>query len=305
MSLVFFGTPLFAVPSLNALVSSGEEVEAVVTQKDRKRDRGHALLSPPVKEAAVRMGIRVLQPSSMKDEAFLRELATIGPEFIVVAAYGKILPRAVLDIPRRYAINLHASLLPRYRGASPVAWAIINGETETGVTTMVMSEGLDEGDILLQESTAIDEDETAETLLRKLSGLGASLLIKTLKGLRQGTLEPRPQMGEPSYAPPMRKEDGRVHWSKTARELYNFVRGMYPWPGAYCHIGGERVKLLEVKPVEGAARPGEIRTAGDSLLVGTGGGLLSIARLQPEGRRPMTAGAYLRGRSIREGTLID
>lgn len=305
MSLVFFGTPLFAVPSLDALVSSGEEVEAVVTQKDRRRDRGHALLPPPVKEAAVRLGIKVLQPSTMKDEAFLRELAAIGPEFIIVVAYGKILPRAVLDMPRRYAINLHASLLPRYRGASPVAWAIINGETETGVTTMVMSEGLDEGDILLQDRTSIDEDETAETLLRKLSGLGASLLVKTLRGLREGSLEPRPQMGEPSYAPPMRKEDGRVHWSKTAREIYNFVRGMHPWPGAYCHIGDERVKLLEVKPVEGAARPGEIRTAGDSLLVGTGDGLLSIARLQPEGRKAMTAGAYLRGRSIREGTLID
>lgn len=304
MSVVFFGTPLFAVSSLNALISSGEDVEAVVTQKDRKRGRGHALLPPPVKETALERGIRVLQPPGMKDGAFLEELSAMKPEFIVVVAYGKILPRAVLDIPERYAINVHASLLPKYRGASPVAWAIIRGETETGVTTMVMSEGLDEGDILLQEAVPIGEEDTTETLSRKLSELGASVLVDTLRGLREGALRPRPQKGEPSYAPPFKKEDGRVDWSRTARELYNFVRGMHPWPGAYCRIDSDRVKLLKVEPMGGEARPGEIRTTGGSLLVGTGEGLLSIVEIQPEGKRPMTAGAYLQGRSIREGTLI-
>lgn len=304
MPLVFFGTPSFALPSLNALLEAGEKVEAVVTQRDKRKGRGHALSPPPVKEFALERGLGVLQPLSMKDEEFLRVLGGIGPEFIVVAAYGRILPKRILDIPTGGAINVHASLLPKYRGASPVARAIINGERETGVTTMLMSEGLDEGDIILQESMPIEEDDTTESLSAKLAAMGGPLLVRSLRGLREGTLVPRPQAGQPSFAPPLKKEDGRVDWSKTARELYNFVRGMHPWPGAYCYIDGERVRLTKVTPVEGGGRPGEIVSAGETILAGTGGGLLSIEQVQPEGKRPMAAGAFLRGRKTGKGKVI-
>lgn len=307
MSIVFFGTPLFSVPSLKALVESGEKVEAVVTQKDKRRGRGrvHVLLPPPVKEFAISRGIGVIQPSSVKDEGFIRELSDLRPEFIVVVAYGKILPGAVLEIPPRGAINLHASLLPKYRGASPIARAIINGDSETGVTTMFMSKGLDEGDILLQEPVKIRNDDTTETLSERLSEAGALLLVKTLKGLRQGTLTPRPQTGNPSYAPPFKKHDGRVDWSKTAEEIYNFVRGMYPWPGAYCYMDGERVKLLRIKPLKGEGPAGAvIKITDDSFLIGAGKGLVQVIQLQPEGKRLMTTKAFLQGRKIRQGTVI-
>jgi methionyl-tRNA formyltransferase len=304
MPLVFFGTPAFALPSLNALLEAGEKIEAVVTQRDKRRGRRHSLAPPPVKEFALEKGLSVLQPSGMKDEEFLRTLEGIGPEFIVVVAFGRILPRRILDIPPGGAINVHASLLPKYRGASPVAWAIINGEAQTGVTTMLMSEGLDEGDVILQESMPIEEDDTTESLSAKLAARGGPLLLRSLKGLREGSIVPRPQAGQPSFAPPFKKEDGHVDWSKTARELYNLVRGMHPWPGAFCYINGERVRLLKVKPVEGSGRPGEIVSAGENLLAGTGGGLLSIEELQPEGKGPMTGGAFVRGRKTGKGALI-
>ena len=312
MSVIFFGTPLFAIPSLKALLDSGEELGAVVTREDKsqrdKRNRSRGLSALPVKEYAISRGIRVLQPASMKDAEFIRELNALRPEFIVVVAYGKIFPRTILDIPRRGAINLHASLLPLYRGASPIAWAIINGETETGVTTMLITEGVDEGDILLQETRGIEDSDTTESLSKKLSEAGAALMVKTLKGLREGDLKPRPQRGEPSLAPSFRKQDGRVDWSKTALELYNFTRGMHPWPGAYFYVDGERVRLLRVglHEGEGEGGPGRIKSiTGDSFLVGTGKGLVSVMELQPEGKRPMTGGAFLRGRKIKKGHLLD
>jgi methionyl-tRNA formyltransferase len=305
MSIVFFGTPLFSVPSLEALMESGEEVSAVVTRPDKRRGRGGRISPSPVKEAALKRGLRVLQPKSMKDEAFIGELRAIGPEFIVVVAYGRILTQQVLDVPSLGPINLHASLLPKYRGASPIAWAIINGEEETGLTTMFITLELDEGDTILQEKHRIYEDDTTESLGRRLSLDGGPILLRTLKGLRDGSLKGVPQTGEPSHAPLLRKEDGRVDWSKSAREVYNFVRGMHPWPGAFCFIGGERVKLLRAGCIEGEGEPGRILSfAGDGIRVGSGSGVVYIYELQPEGKGPMPARAFVQGRKIKKGMLI-
>ncbi|GAB4388284.1 MAG: methionyl-tRNA formyltransferase [Thermodesulfovibrionales bacterium] len=305
MSLVFFGTPVFAIPSLKALLDSGEKVEAVVTQRDKKQGRGRRLMPPPVKEFALERGLRVLQPAALRDEALERELASLSPEVMVVVAYGKILPPALLRIPPMGVVNVHASLLPRYRGASPIAWAIMNGEAETGVTTMLMNEGLDEGDVLLAESVRIEDEDTAGSLSERLSAVGARLLVETLRGMREGSVRPAPQAGEPSFAPPFKKEDGRVDWSRPARELYNFVRGMDPWPGAFSSLSGERIRLLRVRPAEGRAGPGEIVLRDGGILVGTGDGLLAIEELQPEGKRPMAAAAFLSGRKVRGGEVFQ
>jgi len=306
MRIVFFGTPLFAVPSLKALIQSGEEIAAVVTQPDKKKGRGHLLSHSPVKELAVKEGLCIFQPASMKDADFLNELSLIKPELIVVVAYGRILSERILKLPARGCLNVHASLLPKYRGAAPIPWAIINGEEFTGVTTMLMDKRLDTGDILLQESIPISDKDTAETLSRKLSELGASLLLKTIKGIKEGSIKPRPQTGEASYAPVIKKEDGLLNWSKTAIELFNFVQGMYPWPGAYCHLNKERIKLIIVRALDGQGKPGRIeRALKDELVVGTAKGLISIIALQPEGKKVMSAEAFLHGRNIKEGIYFD
>ncbi|MBI5204350.1 MAG: methionyl-tRNA formyltransferase [Nitrospirae bacterium] len=306
MSLVFFGTPLFAVPALNALLQAGEKIAAVVTQPDKKKGRGHQMSLPPVKELALKEGLRIFQPASMKDSNFLNELSLIRPELIVVVAYGRILPESILNLPPFGCINIHASLLPKYRGAAPIQWAIINGEEFTGVTTMLMDKGLDTGDILLEEKIRIRDEDTTETLNRKLSGLGASLLLNTIKGIKEGSLKSRPQAGEASYAPVIKKEDGLLNWSKTASELFNFVRGMYPWPCAYCYLGKERIKIIRVRAVDGQGKPGRIeRALKDELVVGTAKGLISIVELQPEGKKVMSAGEFIRGRNVREGQYFD
>ncbi|OGW70579.1 MAG: methionyl-tRNA formyltransferase, partial [Nitrospirae bacterium RIFOXYC2_FULL_44_7] len=223
MRIVFFGTPLFAVSSLKALLQAGEEISAVVTQPDRKKGRGHLLSQSPVKELAVKNGINVLQPKKMNDTAFLNELSSIKPELIAVVAYGKILTEEILRLPELGCINVHASLLPKYRGAAPIAWAIINGEKKTGITTMLMDKGLDTGDILLQEELEVRGDDTTETLSLRLSEIGASLLLKTISSIKDGSLKPQKQSKEAAYAPIIKKEDGRVNWTKTAPELSNFV----------------------------------------------------------------------------------
>lgn len=227
------------------------------------------------------------------------------PEIIVVVAYGKILPAQILRLPSHGCINVHASLLPKYRGAAPIQWAIINGEKKTGITTMLMDEGLDTGNILLQEETEISSDDNAETLGNKLAEIGASLLIRTIKGIRSGYIKPIPQKGTPSYAPPLKKEDGRLNWSKTATEIFNFVRGMYPWPCAYCYLNKERIKITRVKMLEGSGIPRRVEKTGEELIVGTGEGLISIIELQPEGKIPMSAKAFLQGRRLKEGAFFD
>jgi methionyl-tRNA formyltransferase len=306
MSVVFFGSPQFAVPSLKSLLDAGEDVVAVVTQTDKPVGRSGEPSPPPVKEFALQRGIRVMQPESMNDETFLSELEGLKPEFIVVVAYGRVLTQRVLDAPTIAPVNLHASLLPRYRGSSPIAWAVINGERETGLTTMTIVLALDEGDILLQERHEIREDDTTETLSRRLSEAGGPLLVKTLKGLRDGSIKPVPQEGESNYVPMLKKDDGRVDWTKSAREIRNFVRGMHPWPGAFTFMDGERIKLLEVRANPGTGEPGVVKALGrDSITVGAGEGLLDVLELQPEGKRPMYARSFMMGRRLQVGARFE
>lgn len=304
MAVIFFGTPLFAVPSLQALIDAEEEIALVVTQPDKVKGRGHLLSAPPVKELALAKGIEVVQPARIRNEEFYGLLRRIAPEFIVVVAYGKIFPQEVLSIPRSGCVNVHGSLLPKYRGAAPLQWALINGETVTGVTTMLMDAGMDTGDMLLQAELPIAPDDTAETLSARLSRLGAATLVETLKGLRAGTIAPVQQPPGATYAPPLKKEDGRIDWRRSAAELSHFVRGMYPWPSAFCYLNGELIKIIAATPLDGGApgRPGRIEKASKGeLIVGTGKGTLNIGMLQPQGKKAMTAEAFIAGRRLKEG----
>ncbi len=304
MAIVFFGTPLFAVPCLKALHESGEDIRAVVTRKDAPAGRAKKILPPPVKELALSYGLNVIQPGRL-DEAFAEAIEKTASEFLVVAAYGRILPGRVLSIPSIAPVNVHASLLPKWRGASPIARAIINGDSVTGITTMLMDEGLDTGAILLQEKTEIRHGDDAQSLSERLAEIGAMLLVKTLKGMREGLITPRRQEGQASYAPPLKKEDGLADWSRPAKALYDFVRGMYPWPGAYFFLNGERVRIIKAAVAEGHGSPGVVEKARGALLVGTGEGLLSLVQVQPEGKKPMSAAAFLQGRKIREGGVLS
>lgn len=308
MALIFFGTPQFATPSLKALIDEKEDIALVVTQPDKVKGRGHILSSPPVKELARSFGLKVVQPNKIRDEDFYNELRSIAPEFIIVVAYGKILPEEILNMPKSGCINVHASLLPKYRGAAPVQWALINGEKITGITTMLMDKGLDTGDVFLKAELEISDDDTSETLSKKLSELGAKTLIQTIKGIREGRIKPTPQTGEASYAPPLKKEDGKIDWNRTAEELFNFVRGMYPWPSAFCYLNDERIKIIRVRSQKSEIKsqkklvPGLIVKASDGkLIVETGKGFLVIEELQPEGKRVMSAAAFLAGRKLKEG----
>jgi methionyl-tRNA formyltransferase len=305
MRIVFFGTPLFAVPALEAISGSGEEVAAVVTRPDKRRGRDRLPSPTPIKEVAAEKGIEVLQPKSIKDPDFFDRLSAMKPEIIVVVAYGKILPAQILELPSHGCVNVHASLLPKYRGAAPIQWAIINGEKKTGITTMLMDKGLDTGDVLLQEETDIYDEDNAGTLGRRLADVGASLLIETIEKIKDGSVRPVPQEGPPSYAPPLRKEDGRINWSDDAIDIFNLVRGLYPWPCAYCYLNKERIKIIKTKALDGSGMAGRIEKAGDELVVGTEKGLLSILELQPHGKRLMTAREFLAGRRLREGVFFD
>ena len=305
MSIIFFGTPEFAIPSLKALLRSGEEIALIVTQTDKAKGRGHRLSPPPIKTLALEAGLRVLQPAAFKDERAAHEIALLSPEFIIVVAYGKILPKGILEIPRYGCVNVHASLLPNYRGASPIQWAILKGEVKTGVTTMLMDEGLDTGPLLLQQETEIHAEDTGESLGERLAGIGASLVVKTMKGLREGTITPVSQRNGSSYAPPLKKTDGLVDWSRSARELVDFVRGMLPWPGAYCRIGNVKTILFRAEALKGKGIQGVIeKIVQKGPIVGTGDGLLLITDLQPSGKRRMSAEAFMLGRSLREGERI-
>lgn len=308
MALIFFGTPQFAVPSLKALIDEKEEISLVITQPDKVKGRGHILSLPPIKELALAHGLKVVQPIKIRDKDFYEEIRSINPEFIVVVAYGKILPDEILNLPRYGCINVHASLLPKYRGAAPIQWALINGERTTGITTMLMDKGLDTGDILLKAELEIKEDDNAATLFNSLSLLGAKTLIETIKGMREGKIKPIPQTGNATYAPPLKKEDGRINWSKTAEELFNFVRGMYPWPSAFCYFNNERIRIITARiqktedRIQKKAVPGMIVKASDGeLIVETGKGFLVIEYLQPEGKKVMSAKAFLSGRKLKEG----
>jgi len=309
MKVVFMGTPDFAVPSLKALIESGYIVEAVVTQPDKPKGRGYKISYPPVKEVAISNNIPVLQPEKIKNNyEFYNELKNYNPDVIVVVAYGKILPKEILELPRFGCINVHASLLPKYRGAAPINWAIINGEKQTGITIMYMEEKLDAGDIILQELVGIEEDDTAGILHDKLAFLGSKLLVKALGLMESGKAMRIPQKEEEAtYAPMIDREITEIKWVKSSKEIVNLIRGLNPFPGAHTYYKDELIKIWRAASVDNAdyGKPGEIVELGrDYILVSCGKGGLKILELQREGKKKLSAGEFLRGISIKVGDFF-
>ncbi len=311
MKLVFLGTPQVAVPTLSALVESGHQVALVVTRPDRPAGRSGRPVSPPVKRLSEQLGLAVYQPTKVRCAAFAEELSSHSPDLLVVVAYGRILPGPVLRLASAGAINLHFSLLPKYRGAAPVQWALANGEETTGVTTMQISEGLDEGDVLIQQEVAMRSGEHAPALQERLASIGATLTLQTLEQLVAGTLAGRAQ--DPSmatYAPMLTAADGEIDIGLTARQIEGRIRGFDPWPGVWVGNAGRRLRLLQADCVEGAptdASPGEVlELVGQGLVVACGDGTrLSVTRLQPEGRRGMPARDAVNGRHLRPGDRLE
>jgi len=307
--MVFMGTPGFAVPSLEALAGAGHEISLVVTQPDRPSGRGRRLAPPPVKLKADELGIDVYQPERVRRPEAVERLAAEKPEVIVVAAFGQILPKSVLDIPPKGCLNVHASILPRYRGAAPINWAIIRGEEKTGVTIMQMDEGMDTGGMLMVEEEPIRPDDTAGALTERLAGLGAKMIVKAVELLGKGGLSPVSQDDtRATYAPMLKKEMGRIDWDMTALEIERLVRGMDPWPGAFTTHAGEPLRIWRARAVDAANRagqPGEVTAAGrDGVSVMTGGGGILITELQGPGGRRMPSRDYLAGHHIEAGERL-
>lgn len=309
------GTPDFALPSLEALARAGEDVVGVVTQPDRPRGRGRGEAAPPpVKRAALALGLPVLQPERVGRPGAVAAIAALRPELIVVVAFGQILPAALLSVPARGCVNVHASLLPRYRGAAPIHWAILNGELQTGVTTMWMDEGLDTGDLILSRAVPIGPDETVGELHDRLAALGASCLLETLRLLRRGEAPRIPQAhDQASYAPRLTAADERIDWNRPAREIHNRVRGMNPWPVAHALTGRGRLKVWRTRlPAEGAAAGGASAPPGTVVAVRPGDGIdvqasdapVTLLEVQPAGGRRMPADAYANGRALAPGQAL-
>ncbi len=300
------GTPQFAVPPLQALAEAGHDIAGVVTRIDKPAGRGRTLAAPPVKTAAEQRGLPVFQPRRVREPEFIETLKRLGPEVIVVAAYGQILPKEILILPKYGCINIHASLLPAYRGAAPINWAIIRGEAETGITVMQMDEGMDTGAILMRQSIPIEQTDTTGSLTEKLSFLGARLIAAALPLIESGALQQAQQDGsKATMAPILKKEDGLIDWNLPAAEIHNRVRGLSPWPGAYSFLDGKLIKVLVSEPRPGTGEPGKLYGPDNSTLaVGTGSGLLDIVAIQPEGKKPMTAAEFLRGHRGIEGKKL-
>ena len=308
MRVVFLGSGAFAVPSFEAVIEAGHDVAAVFTQPDREKGRGRSLAPPPLKPVAEARGVPVHQPRRIREPAALEILRALAPEVQVVVAYGQILPRAVIDIPRHGTVNVHGSLLPRYRGAAPVQWAIVNGEAETGVTTMLIDEGLDTGPTLLSRSTPIGREETAAELEARLAAVGAEVLIETLAGIAAGSLKAVPQdHGSATLAPIIKKEDGRIDWAMPAEALARRVRGFHPWPGAFTTWRGQPLKILRARAEAGSPlAPGELAVDRDGLAVGAGDGTrLRLLEVQPESRRAMSGAAFAAGLRAAPGARFD
>jgi methionyl-tRNA formyltransferase len=305
MKLVYLGTPAFAVPCLESLVNAGHTVACVYTQPDRPKGRGQALAASPVKEAALRLGIEVRQPERVRRCA--EELAAVGADAMVVVGYGQIIPQAIIDLPRLGIVNVHASLLPRYRGAAPIQWTIARGERVTGVTTMLINAGLDTGDILLTEETEIGPEETALELGPRLAAMGARMIVETLAGLDNGTLKPTPQNdAEATLAPILKREDGLVDWQMSAREIHDRSRGFLPWPGAWTAFRGQRFQLWRLRLAEAQAgrAAGALYSIGRRLFAATGAGALELLEVQIEGRKRMDAAAFLNGQRISDTEVL-
>lgn len=302
MNTVFLGTPAFAVPTLEALISAGHRVLAVFTQPDRPKGRGHQLAFSPVKEAALKHGLHVEQPERIRRPEPVERLRMLAPEAMVVVGYGQIIPQSIIDIPRLGIINVHASLLPKYRGAAPIQWAIANGESVTGVTTMRINAGLDTGDMLLKWETAIQPEDNALTLGQRLATAGAALLVDTLKGLEQGAVTPIPQDdSEATLAPILKKEDGWIDFQRPAREILNRMRGFLPWPGTYTSFRGQRLHIWAAQIAPPGPAPGILEVRGKSLVVGCGGGqAIELLEVQMEGRKRMNVASFRNGNPIHE-----
>jgi methionyl-tRNA formyltransferase len=309
MKLVFCGTPQFAVPSLEKLAASGFDIQVVVTQPDRPQGRGMELTASPVKQAAVQLGLPVIQPDKIKkNEAFQEQLQQAGADAIIVVGYGRIIPSWMLQLPPHGNINVHASLLPKYRGAAPIQWAIANGETVTGVTTMRIDEGLDTGDILLRREMEIRPDDTAESLSPRLAELGAELLIETLYGLEQGRISAVAQdHSQATLAPILKKENGLIDFARTAPEIHNRLRGFQPWPGAYTQFRGKNLKVVAARPCKDQAQSasGELRITDGRLLLGCGAGtVLELLQVQPEGKKAISAREFISGYRPADGERL-
>ena len=308
MRIVFMGTPEFAVPVLSALHEAGHEIALVISQPDRPKGRGRKLEPTPVKQKALDLGLNVFQPDKIRKPEAIEAVAAIKPELAVVAAFGQILPKAVLDIPVRGCLNTHASLLPAYRGAAPINWAIINGEVKTGVTIMQMDVGMDTGDMLLKAEEPILPDDTAGTLTERLSKIGAALIVKAIEELEAGrliTVKQDPALA--TSAPLLKKELGLVDWGKSAPEIERLMRGLDPWPGAYTSRGPDVLKLWKagVASMDGDGDPGSVADANrEGIFVNTGCGVLVIKELQGTGGRRMTAPEYLAGHKILKGERL-
>ncbi|HBY60339.1 MAG TPA: methionyl-tRNA formyltransferase [Solibacterales bacterium] len=308
MRLVYLGTPRFAVPPLEALVRAGHHVAAVYTQPDRPKGRGQQLAASPVKEAALRLGLPVEQPERVRAPGEVERLRAIGAPAMVIVGYGQILPQAIIDLAPLGIVNVHASLLPKYRGAAPIQWAIAAGERVTGVTTMRIDAGLDTGDMLLKAETEIGPEETAVELGERLAEMGAALIVETMTRLEEGAIVPEPQdPAQATLAPILTKEDGRVDWRRPAREIANRARGFQPWPGAFTRFRGLHLALARtgVALETDIGAPGEMCTLGRRLLIGAGGGTaLEVFEVQLEGKKRMAADGFLNGQKPRAGERL-
>ena len=307
MKLVFCGTPRFAVPTLDKLVSSGFEVRLVVTQPDKPRGRGLELAPSPVKARALELGLPIVQPEKIKNnDEFRARLAAIGAQAIVVVGYGRIIPQWMIDLPPLGNINLHASLLPKYRGAAPIQWAIACGETVTGVTIMRIDAGLDTGDILLQKELSIAPQDTAETLAPRLAAAGADLMVAALRGLEAGTIQLRPQNHtQATLAPILQREDGIIDFGRSAAEIVNRLRGFQPWPGAFTSFRGKQLRVWAAKAAMAVVKPSEVRVEDSRLLVGCGHNTaLELLEVQPEGKKRMGAADFINGYRPKAGEKL-
>ncbi len=308
MNIIFMGTPDFAIPSLARLIASDNNIMGVVTQPDRPRGRGKKLQPPPVKTLALQHGLTVVQPEDVKEENFIQWLKTQNPDLIVVVAFGNILPPKILNIPSHGCINLHASSLPAYRGAAPINWVLINGEKKTGVTTILMNEWMDTGDILLQREIDIEQEDNALTLGQSLSTLGAKLLLETTSQLKKGVLVPTPQNhSEASYAPVLKKEDGRIYWKKDAQAIHSQIRGTLPWPGAFTNLENKILKIFMSQVIECKSQdtPGKISQINpEGIKVATGKGYLLLTEVQLQDRRRMEVAEFIKGNPIPIGTML-
>ena len=309
MNVVFCGTPPFAVPTLTTLVNSGFTVSLVVTQPDKPRGRGLEVVFSPVKHAALQFGLPVVQPEKIKNnEQFRSQLSSLAPDAVIVVGYGRIIPQWMIDLPLLGNLNVHASLLPKYRGAAPIQWAIASGESVTGVTTMRIDAGLDTGEVLLQKELPILADDTAETLAPRLADLGAALMIETLHGLQAGTLTGRSQdHSKATLAPVLKKEDGLIDFQRTAVEIWNRLRGFQPWPGAYTRFRGKQLQIHAAKPLPSlsTSTPGELVAENDSFIVGCGNkSALEVTELQLEGKKRMSARDFLHGYRLTPGERL-